>query len=94
MRITFRQLVIFSQVAETLNYTKAAEILCLTQPAVSMQVRQLEDQVGITLLDYSGKQIILTEAGELFLQYTHTILNTVDEARIALKALKNTKHKK
>lgn len=64
MHISLRQLRIFEAVARNLSYTRAAEELYLSQPAVSMQVRQLEDEVGLPLFERLGKRIVLTEAGE------------------------------
>ena len=63
MNITLRQLRVFESVAQNLSYTKASQELHLSQPAVSMQVRQLEDVVGLPLFEKLGKQISLTEAG-------------------------------
>ncbi len=64
MHFTLRQLQIFEAVARHLSFTRAAEELHLTQPAVSMQVRQLEGQVGAPLIEHLGKRIRLTEAGD------------------------------
>src|SRR3569623_2095006 len=63
MNITFRQLQVFEAVARNASYTRAAEELHLSQPAVSMQVKLLEDQVGLPLFEQLGKKIYLTEAG-------------------------------
>ena len=57
MNITFRQLKIFEAVASHLSYTRASEALHLTQPAVSMQVKQLENTVGLPLFEQIGKKI-------------------------------------
>ena len=51
MHFTFRQMQIFESVARLLSFSRAAEELHLTQPAVSMQIRQLEDTVGLPLLE-------------------------------------------
>lgn len=63
MHVTLRQLRIFETVAKHLNYSRASQELHLTQPAVSMQVKQLEGKVGIRLFEQVGKKIHLTEAG-------------------------------
>jgi len=63
MRFSLRQLHIFETVARHLSYTRAAEELFLTQPAVFAQVKQLEESVGLPLLDRLGKQLFLTDAG-------------------------------
>jgi len=65
MKPTFHQLRIFRTVAEETSYTKAAKRLHLSQPAVSMQVKQLEEAVGMPLLEQIGKKLFLTEAGEI-----------------------------
>lgn len=63
MQITLRQLRIFEAVARHSSISRAAKEMHLTQPAVSMQVKQLEEQVGVPLLQKSGKRISLTDAG-------------------------------
>jgi DNA-binding transcriptional LysR family regulator len=63
MHITLRQLRIFEAVARFSSISRAASELHLTQPAVSMQVKQLEEQVGLPLLEQIGKRLFLTEAG-------------------------------
>jgi DNA-binding transcriptional LysR family regulator len=79
MHLTLRQLQCFSAVAKNLSYTRAAEELHLTQPAVSMQIRQLEQQAGLALTEQLGKQVYLTEAGEEVHRYARSILQQVDE---------------
>jgi len=88
MSFTFKQLKIFSTVAEHQSYTHAARILYLTQPAVSMQIKQLEEFVGMPLFERVGKQIGLTEAGRELLHYAQTIQHQMDEATLMLKELK------
>ncbi|MEW8207549.1 MAG: LysR family transcriptional regulator, partial [Candidatus Thiodiazotropha taylori] len=63
MHVTLRQLKVFETVARHLNYTQAAKALHLSQPAVSMQVKQLEESVGMPLFEHTGKKIQLTEVG-------------------------------
>ena len=62
-RLTLRQLVVFEAVTRHLSFSKAAAELHLSQPGVSMQVRQIESFVGLPLTEQVGKQIFLTEAG-------------------------------
>lgn len=71
--LTFRQLKVFETVARHLNYTKAAQELHLTQPAVSMQVKQLEEVVGLPLFEQMGRKTFLTEAGHELYRYSRTI---------------------
>ena len=88
MHLTLRQLQCFSEVARNLSFTRAAAALHLTQPAVSMQIRQLEQQTGIAVTEQIGKQIFLTEAGEEVLRYARSILQQVDEMGDVLDKMK------
>ena len=88
MHLTLRQLQCFSAVAQNLSFTRAAEQLHLTQPAVSMQVRQLEQQTGIALTEQLGKRIYLTNAGEEVFRYARLILQQVDEMDDVLNKMK------
>ncbi|MES9992920.1 MAG: LysR family transcriptional regulator [Candidatus Thiodiazotropha sp.] len=88
MHLTLRQLKVFKTVAEQLNYTQAARLLHLTQPAVSMQVKQLEESVGLPLFEHTGKKIQLTEAGKEVHDYGRTIFKTFEEMEEVLAALK------
>ena len=70
---TLRQLQVFSAVARHLSHSRAAEELHLSQPAVSMQIKQLEQSIGLPLFDQVGKQIHLTEAGHEMVIYSRNI---------------------
>ncbi|HEX6878829.1 MAG TPA: LysR family transcriptional regulator, partial [Terriglobales bacterium] len=65
----FDQLITFMQVAELGNFSRAAEKVLRSQPAVSAQIRQLEEEYGARLFDRTKKSVTLTPAGELLLQY-------------------------
>jgi DNA-binding transcriptional LysR family regulator len=73
MNITIRQLQIFESVAKNLSYTRAAEVLYLSQPAVSMQIKQLESELDMPLFERMGKTLYLTNAGVELLNYAGTI---------------------
>ena len=73
LNITLRQLRVFESVARNSSFTRAAEALHLTQPAVSMQIKQLEENLGVDLFDHIGKKIFLTEAGNEFYHTSRTI---------------------
>ena len=88
MNVTFRQLRVFEAVARHLSYTQAAQELHLSQPAVSMQVRQLEDHAGLPLFEQLGKKLYLTEAGREMYQYSRRIAGALDEAGAVLEQLK------
>ena len=80
---TLRQLKVFETVARHLSFSRAAEELHLTQPAVSTQVRQLEEHAGLPLFEQLGKKIYLTPAGTEMLHYSRAIIqqfHEVDEA--------------
>jgi DNA-binding transcriptional LysR family regulator len=64
------RLVVFRTVAEQLSFRKAAEELYLTQPAVSLQIKALEEEIGVQLFDRTGAHIALTEAGKVLLGYS------------------------
>lgn len=80
MNLTLRQLNIFEAVARHLSFTRASKELHLTQPAVSMQVKQLEDEVGLPLFEQVGKKVFLTEAGKEMQRYAASIQATLAEA--------------
>lgn len=64
MRVTLRQLQAFEAVARLRSFSRAAEEIHVTQPAVSKQIRLLNEEVGLPLLEQIGKKVFLTEAGE------------------------------
>jgi DNA-binding transcriptional LysR family regulator len=88
MHLTLRQIQVFEAVARHLSFTRAAEELHLTQPAVSMQVKQLEDNLGLPLFEQVGKRIFLTEAGQEMFDYGRRISGLVKEAGDVIATLK------
>ena len=88
LHLTLRQLKVFESVARHLNYTRAAEELFLTQPAVSMQVKQLEESLGVALFEQLGKRIHLTEAGREVLGYARSVTQQLDELEGILNHIK------
>lgn len=89
--VTLRQLKVFEAVARHLSFSRAAEELHLTQPAVSMQVKQLEEQAGLPLTEMVGKKVFLTEAGEEIARQARRIAQQLREADEALDALKGVR---
>ncbi len=81
--VNFR-LKVFRTVAEHLNFRRAAEELCLTQPAVTSQIKTLEDQLGVQIFDRSGARITLTRPGILLLKYAQKIDRLETDALAAL----------
>lgn len=88
LHLTFRQLRIFEAVARHLSYSRAAEELYLSQPAVSMQVKYLEENVGLPLFEQIGKKIHLTGAGHEIYRYSHNIAKQIKLAEEALEDIK------
>jgi DNA-binding transcriptional LysR family regulator len=88
MHVTFRQIEVFNAVARLKNYTRAAEELHMSQPAVSMQIKQLELSVGLPLFEQMGKSIYLTDAGEHMYDYGRNITDLLDEADTVFEAMK------
>lgn len=80
-----RHLRYFVTVAECLNFTRAAERVHVTQSTLSHQIRQLEEELDQPLFDRAGKRVLLTDAGERFLDYANQALAAVDQGIGALK---------
>ncbi len=89
MHLTLRQLNIFQAVANHASYTRAAEELHLTQPAVSMQIRQLEDNIGLPLFEQMGKALYLTDAGQELLGYCERISQQLRDAEDVFENMKS-----
>lgn len=87
-RATLRQLRVFATVARHLSFSAAAKELHLTQPAVSMQVRQLEQAAGLPLFEQVGRRIALTEAGRELTRYAVSMFELLREADEQLQAMK------
>lgn len=88
LHLTLRQLKVFESVARQLSFSRAAEELYLTQPAVSMQIKQLEDNVGLPLFEQMGKKIYLTDAGKELYYYSRGISQQLADMELALDELK------
>ncbi len=82
-----RRLQVFYTVAKQLSFTKAAELLFMTQPAVTFQVKQLEEHFNTRLFERSHGKIALTPAGELTLDYAERILNMTAEMETRISEL-------
>ena len=88
MHVTLRQLKVFEAVARHLSFTRASEELHLTQPAVSIQIRQLEEKIGLPLFEQLGKRVFLTEAGRELHRYSKAIGRQLLEAEEMFAELK------
>ncbi len=89
-RMTLRQLQVFRAVCVTLSYSRAAEEMSLSQSAVSQQVRQLEEQVGVALFEYVGKKLYLTEAAKSLLAACDDIFQRLDSLDMSLSSLEGS----
>lgn len=92
LHLTLRQLQVFASVARHLNHSRAAEELYLSQPAVSMQIKQLEQNVGLPLFEQVGKQLHLTEAGREMLHYSLSITQQLAEMEEVFNAMKGLEY--
>jgi DNA-binding transcriptional LysR family regulator len=88
-RLTLRQFRVFEAVARHLSFSRAAEELHLSQPAVSMQVRGIETILGIPLTEQLGKKIFLTEAGREVLHASQAITARLDDLQANLAQLRS-----
>lgn len=85
---TLRQLKVFESVARHLSFSRAAEELHLTQPAVSTQVKTLESHVGLALFEQLGKKVYLTQGGAELLYHSRAIIQQFQDAEEALAQFK------
>nr|WP_240099407.1 LysR family transcriptional regulator [Thermomonas flagellata] len=88
MHLTLRQLQVFEATVRLGGYTRAAEVLHMTQPAVSMHIRLLEEQAGVPLIDRVGKKMHLTDAGHALYRHAQGVLARVREAEGELEDLR------
>ena len=88
MHVTLRQLRIFEAVARHTSLTRAAAELHLTQPAVSMQMKQLEEQIGLPLVEQIGKRLYLTEAGHELSRHARRMAAQIDDLKAAMDELR------
>ena len=89
--VTLRQLRTFKAVADLNSFSAAANRLKLSQPSVSYQVKELEEALGMPLLDRLGKRVQLTEAGTLLYGYARRLLDVLDEATVAIEEMRGIK---
>jgi len=92
MNLSFRQLRVFLEVAQRGGVTAAAQVLHLTPPAVSMQIKELENQVGLQLFDRQGRTLTLSTAGEYFVVHAKRMLGALRDADNAMARFKKLEH--
>jgi DNA-binding transcriptional LysR family regulator len=89
--VTLRQLRTFKTVADLNSFSLAAQRLKLSQPSVSYQVKELEETLGLPLLDRLGKRVQLTEGGTLLYGYARRMLDVLDDATVAIEEMRGIK---
>ena len=89
--VSLRQLKVFEAAATHRSFSKAAQLLHLTQPGVSMHIKELETNAGLPLFERVGKRLFVTEAGQELLGRTREILRALKDAEDALDGLKGLK---
>lgn len=90
--LSLRQLQVFESVARHLNHSRAAAELFLSQPAVSMQIKQTEQTIGLPLFEQAGKKLFLTEAGREMLHYARSMLQMMQEMETVFDEMKGLEH--
>ncbi|OBU15946.1 LysR family transcriptional regulator [Photobacterium aquimaris] len=83
-----RLLIYFTQLAQTKNFTRAAEQLHIAQPALSVAIKKLEQQLDLTLFYRNERKVSLTQEGEVLLIHAKQILQKIDDATLAMKELR------
>jgi DNA-binding transcriptional LysR family regulator len=89
-RMTFRQLQVFRTLCSNLSYSRTAEKMALTQPAVSQQMRQLEELIGQPLFEYVGRKLYLTDAANLLLAASDDLFGRLEILDMQLSSLQGT----
>ena len=87
MNISLRQLRAFLAVAESRNFSRAGELMALTQPAVSRNVTELEQALGVQLLHRTTREVELTDAGRLLQGHATRVLDALDECLLEVSGL-------
>jgi LysR family transcriptional regulator, transcriptional activator of the cysJI operon len=85
--VNFQQLITFSTVVSEGSMTAAAEKLYLTQPAVSQQIRNLEEELGVNILDRGSRQAKLTTQGQMLYDYAKRIISLTQQAQAAVQTM-------
>ena len=85
--VSFYQLEVFYAVARRLSYSRAAEDLYISQPAVSKRIQDMERALGVQVFERTGRRISLTDAGRVVYAYAQRVFDLAEETRQALKEL-------
>lgn len=87
LNMDVRSLEVFLSVAKHLNFTRAGAEINLSQPSVSVRIRQLESELGVKLFEQLGKKVGLTEAGSLLIPHAHRVISAIQDASHAIDEL-------
>ena len=82
----FHQLEAFVQIAENKSFSKAAKAMYLSQPTVSAHIKSLESELGVPLISRTTKEVLLSEAGQIFYDYAKELLHTRDVAALMMQS--------
>jgi len=85
--IDLERLTVFRAVAQARNFTRAADLVHLTQPGVSKHIKHMEDYLGVPLFDRLGRRVALTQAGEILLEATEEVFALVEAAEQRIRDL-------
>ena len=88
--LTLRQIKIFLSAAKHLNFSHASEELHITGSAVSLQIKEMESEIGLNLFNRENKKIALTVAGEHFLTYANRMMSVLNDAKVAMDHLRGS----
>lgn len=91
MQVTLRQIEVFAMVAKYRNFTQAGRVLHMTQPAVSAQLKKVEQALGVKLVEIIHKKVLLTDAGEEFLKHVQNIQKEIEHLGVTVSKLKDIK---
>ena len=92
MPMDVRDLEVFLSVAKHLNYTRAGEEVNLSQPSVSVRIRQLENALGVKLFEQLGKKVALTEAGQMLVPHARRVIAAIEDAKQSIDELQGLEH--
>jgi len=88
--LTLRQIKIFMSAAKHNSFSRAAEELHITVPAVSLQIKEMEEDIGVSLFTRENRKVGLTSAGEYFLIYARRVYSTLNEAATMMERFRGT----
>ena len=88
--LTLRQIRIFLSAAKHLSFARAAEELHISAPAISIQIKEMEEDIGVNLFLRENRKVALTSAGEYFLLYARRVSSTLNEANTMMERFRGT----